>query len=203
MQISTSYHPTKDLEIKDGVHKTNIDGLFYLAFNHFPDNRGFFTEVGHIHKIEEVFGQPFKIAQVNHSRSLKNVVRGMHAEGWNKLVTVTNGVSFSALADVRPDSKTFGKVETFLLGINGQALKGSLFIASGIANSVCVIEDPVDYIYCVDKLYKDRNPADDQAISVFDKDLNINWPIKKEDMVISDRDKQAITLREKHPEKFK
>ncbi len=203
MQISISHHPSKDLEIKDGVYKTNIDGLFYLDFNHFPDNRGFFAEVGHTHKIEEVFGKPFKIAQVNHSRSLDNVVRGMHAEGWNKLVTVTNGVSFSALADVRPDSKTFGKVETFLLGVNGKALRGSLFIASGIANSVCVIEAPVDYIYCVDKLYKDRDSADDQAISIFDKDLNINWPIKKQDMIISDRDKQAVTLREKYPEKFK
>jgi dTDP-4-dehydrorhamnose 3,5-epimerase len=203
MQISISYHPSKDLEIKDGVYKTNIDGLFYLGFNHFPDNRGFFAEVGHTHKIEEISGKPFKIAQVNHSRSLKNVVRGMHAEGWNKLVTVTNGVSFSALADVRPNSKTFGKVETFLLGVNGKALRGSLFIASGIANSVCVIEAPVDYIYCVDKLYKDRDPADDQAISIFDKDLNINWPIKKEDMIISKRDKQAVTLREKYPKKFK
>jgi len=203
MPITPSYQPTKDLEIKDNVFKTKINGLYYLGFNHFPDERGFFAEVGHTHKIEAITGEPFKIAQVNHSRSLEKVVRGMHAEGWNKLVFVTGGVSFSALADVRPDSDTFGKVETFLLGVNGDALKGSLFITKGIANSVCVVEHPVDYIYCVDQLYKDRDKADDQAISLFDKDLNINWPLKKEDMIISDRDKQAVTLRAKFPNKFK
>lgn len=203
MRIKTSYQPTKDLEIKDGIYKTNINGLFYLAYNFFPDDRGFFAEVGHTYKIEEIINIPFKIAQVNHSRSLDNVVRGMHAEGWNKLVTVTSGVSFSAIADVRPDSKTFSQVETFLLGVGEDVLKGSLFIEEGIANSVCVIKSPVDYMYCVDKLYKDRDPAGDQAISVFDSDLNINWPIPKNKMILSDRDKKAVTLRQKFPEKFK
>lgn len=200
MLIKTTYQPTKDLEIKDGVFKTKINGLYYLAFNYFPDNRGFFSEVGYTYKIETIIGTPFKIAQLNHSRSLENVIRGLHAEGWNKLTTVTNGIAFSALADVRPDSTTFAKVETFLFGEEG--LKGSLFIAQGIANSVCVIKGPVDYLYCVDKLYQDRDPADDQAISLFDPDLNINWPIPKDQMIISDRDKQAVTLRQKFPEKF-
>jgi len=200
---SATYQPTKDLEIKDKVYKTNLDGLYYLAHNFSPDKRGFFSEVGHTHKIEDIIGIPFKIAQVNHSRSLTNVVRGMHAEGWNKLVTVTGGVSFNAIADVRPDSKTFGKVETFLLGVGDQVLKGSLFIQAGIANSVCVIKSPVDYMYCVDKLYKDRDKAGDQAISIFDPDLNISWPIPKDQMILSDRDKNAVTLRKKFPQKFK
>jgi len=118
-------------------------------------------------------------------------------------VTVTGGVSFSAIADVRPDSKTFGKVETFLLGVGDQVLKGSLFIQAGIANSVCVITSPVDYMYCVDKLYKDRDKAGDQAIFLFDPDLNISWPIPKNQMILSDRDKTAVTLRKKFPQKFK
>lgn len=200
MLIKTTYQPTKDLEIKDGVFKTRINGLYYLAFNYFPDNRGFFSEIGYTYKIETIIGTPFKIAQLNHSRSLDNVIRGLHAEGWNKLTTVTNGTAFSALADVRPDSTTFAKVETFLFGEEG--LKGSLFIAQGIANSVCVIKGPVDYLYCVDKLYQDRDPTDDQAISLFDPDLNINWPIPRDQMIISDRDKQAVTLRQKFPDKF-
>jgi dTDP-4-dehydrorhamnose 3,5-epimerase-like enzyme len=54
----------------------------------------------------------------------------------------------------------------------------------------------------VDKLYKDRDPAGDQAISLFDPDLNIAWPTPKEEMVISERDRQAVTLREKFPQKF-
>lgn len=203
MKITTSYQPSKNLEIKDGVYKTKIDGLYYLAHNFFPDDRGFFAEIGHTYKIEDIIGTPFKIAQINHSRSHDNVIRGMHAEGWNKLINVTNGLSFNALADVRPDSKTFTQVETFLLGVGEPALPGSLFITQGIANSVCSIKGPVDFVYCVDKLYKDRDKADDQAISIFDKDLNINWPIPKNKIILSDRDKKAVTLREKFPEKFK
>jgi len=200
---SINYQPDRSLEIKDGIFRTKINGLYYLPYNYFPDDRGFFAEIGHTHKIEAVTKTPFKIAQLNHSRSLTNVVRGMHAEGWQKLVSVLNGVAFTALADVRPDSDTFLKVETFLLGISDKALKGSLFIEAGIANSVCVMDTPVDYLYAVDKLYKDRDPSGDQAISVFDPDLNIPWPLAKEKMIISDRDKQAVTLRKKFPEKFK
>ena len=151
------YQPAASLEIKDGVFKTKIEGLFYLSYTFSADERGFFAEVGHTHKIEAITGKPFKIAQVNHSRSEANVVRGMHAEGWNKLTTVINGLAFSALADVRPESKTFGQVETFEFGPDNGGLKGSLYISQGIANSVCVLKAPVDYIYCVDKLYQDRD----------------------------------------------
>lgn len=196
------YQPEPKLEIQPGVFKTKIDGLIYLTYNLFSDERGFFAEVGHISKIETIAGQPFKIVQINHSRSLANVVRGMHAEGWNKLVTVINGFAFSALADVRPDSPTFGQTETFELGPDNGGLKGSLFISQGIANSVCVLKAPVDYIYCVDKLYADRDKSGDQAISLFDPDLKIAWPINKDKMIISERDKNAVTLRQKFPNKF-
>lgn len=196
------YQPTASLELGNGVFKTKIDGLYFLAYNFNADERGFFAEVGHAHKIEAVTGKPFKVAQINHSRSNLNVVRGMHAEGWNKLTTVINGLAFSALADVRPESKTFGLVETFEFGPENGGLKGSLYISQGIANSVCVLKAPVDYIYCVDKLYQDRDPLGDKAISLFDPDLKIDWPIKKEQMIISERDKNAVTLRQKFPQKF-
>ena len=196
------YQPSPALAIKPGVFKTRIEGLYYLTYNFSADERGFFAEVGHTHKIEAITGKPFKIAQINHSRSGANVVRGLHAEGWNKLTTVINGLAFSALADVRPDSATFGQVETFEFGPDSGGLKGSLFISMGIANSVCVLKAPVDYIYCVDKLYQDRDVKGDQSISLFDPDLKIAWPIKREQMIISARDKNAVTLRQKFPDKF-
>lgn len=197
------YQPLPELEVQPGIFKTAIGGLYYLAYSFAADGRGFFAEVGHSHKIEAVTGRPFKIAQINHSRSQANVVRGLHAEGWNKLVTVINGLAFSALADVRPDSPTFAKVELFELGPDNDGLKGSLFISSGIANSVCVLKAPVDYIYCVDRLYADRDKAGDQAISLFDPDLNIPWPLDRSKMIISERDKNAVYLRQKYPDKFK
>jgi len=196
------FKPTDELKVAEGVFETGIKGLWYLERNHFEDERGFFAEVGHTHKLEEVSGEEFKIAQVNHSRSEEKVVRGMHAENWKKLIFVTSGVSFSALADVRPESETFKKVVSFKLGFGEEALKGGLFILPGVANSVCVVKGPVDYVYFVDRLYKDRDPKGDVAISLFDPELAIDWPLKKEEMIISDRDKQAVSLREKFPKEF-
>lgn len=200
--MTKTYKPTKSLLIKDKVYRTKINDLYYLEHNFNPDDRGFFAEIGHTYKIEQLINKPFKIAQINHAFSKKNVVRGLHLEDWNKLVTVIDGLSFAALADLRPESKTFGQVETFILGPKPPGLKGSLFITAGIGNSVCVLKGPVDYIYCVDKLYKDRKTINDQAVSLFDPDLNIDWPIKKSQMIISKRDQNAITLRQKFPQKF-
>lgn len=194
--------PKKELQVIEGVFETPIKGLWYVERKHFEDERGFFAEAGHTHKLEEVSGEEFKVKQINHSQSKLNVARGMHAEDWKKMIFVTTGVSFSALADVRPESETFGKAVSFKLGFGEGALKGGLFILPGIANSVCVLKGPVEYIYLVDRLYKDRDPAGDVAVSMFDKDLAIEWPIKREEMIISDRDKEAVTLREKFPDKF-
>ena len=196
------YEPTKELELAEGVFKTSIKGLWYVERKQFEDERGYFAEVGHTHKLENLSGEEFKVKQINHSQSKQNVVRGMHAEDWKKLIFVTTGVSFSAMADVRPESDTFKQVVNFKLGFGEGALKGGLFISPGIANSVCVLKGPVEYIYLVDKLYKDRDPAGDVAVSMFDKDLAIEWPLKREEMIISKRDTEAVNLREKFPDKF-
>ena len=196
------YQPSKKLEVVEGVFETGIKGLWYIERKQFEDERGFFAEAGHIHKLEKVSGEEFKVKQINHSQSKKNVVRGMHAEDWKKLIFVTTGVSFSALADVRPESETFKKVVNFKLGFGEGALNGGLFILPGIANSICVIKEPVEYIYLVDKLYKDRDPSGDVAINLFDEELKIEWPLKREEMIISDRDRDSISLRNRFPEIF-
>ena len=74
---------------------------------------------------------------------------------------------------------------------------------SGVGNSICAVKGPADYLYLVDRLYANRDKSGDMAISIFDPDINIEWPIKKEEMVISERDTNTVTLREKFPEKFK
>ena len=58
------------------------------------------------------------------------------------------------------------------------------------------------YSYAVDKLYKDRDKSGDVAISLFDPDLGVDWPIDKKNIVVSQRDINTISLREKYPEKF-
>lgn len=198
----SSYTPSSELEVKPGIFKTSIDGLYYIAHTKHRDDRGFFAEIMRIPELEEVAKLDFRIKQVNHARSEKNVVRGIHAEDWNKLVFVTSGLAFCAICDVRPNSQSFGKKEYFLMGVHEKALDGALYIPARLGNSVCVLEGPVDYMYAVDRLYKDRDPSGDMAISLFDKDLAVEWPISPEKMIISERDKNSISLREKFPEKF-
>ncbi len=191
------YHPTEDKKINKYFYKTGIDGLFYFEAIKHNDQRGFFSELMHIEDLNDAIGFKFDIKQINLARNNNNTAKGMHAEGWNKLVTVVNGSVFSALVDIRPNSKTFKKVEYFILSFNKNTNTGNgLFITKGIANSLVVLDGPADYLYLVDKLYKDRDPEDNLSINMFDKELNIKWPIPKEQMILSERDKNAISLKE-------
>ena len=195
------YHPTENKKIAEGIYKTSIDGLLYIMHKTFADERGFFSEIARLPELEVITGKSFHVKQINHARSLTNVIRGIHAEGWNKYITIASGICFSAIADVRPHSTTFGNKEYFILGNSEGSLDGSLYIPSGAGNSMAVIDGPVDYIYFVDCLYQDRDKEGDVAISLFDPDLAIEWPIAREDMIISERDINSINLREKYGEK--
>jgi len=197
------WQPNESNLVEEGIYSTEIKGLWYLERKQFNDKRGFFAEIGYTDKFKALIGKPFIIKQINHSRSYNRVARGMHAEDWKKLITVIKGTAVCALADVRPESSGFGRVIMFNLGEDKGALGGSLLVEEGIANSFCVINGPVDYVYCVDRLYNERDPKGDVAISMFDPDLNIQWPISKEEMILSERDKNSVTLRERFPEKFK
>jgi len=178
------------------IKQTSLSGLLKLDRSTFKDGRGFFREVFHLDELEQALGFEFKPVQLNHSYSLPRVIRALHAEKWNKLVYPVNGEMFAAVADIRPDSPTFGKFETFTFSGDDRY---ALFIPEGFANSICVSgEKPVDYIYLVDKYY---DGLDTSAIAWDDPDLAINWPIENPN--ISDRDKNNPKLRDLFPEKFK
>lgn len=194
--MNTIFKPTSENKISETIHKTAIDGLFYIPHKHFPDDRGFYSELARTPEIDDITGETFVAKQFNQSRSNENVIRGIHAEDWNKLVTVTNGACFCALVDLRKNSATFGKSETFLLGTTNKALKSSIYISRGIGNSFCVVKGPADYIYSVDAIWAERDTSNDVAINLFDPDINIQWPIPKEQLIVSDRDLQAVNLKD-------
>ena len=196
------YDPNQAKPINEVFFETPFEGVFYMPLKVLKDGRGFFTELGRMPEVEELTGQPFSIQQLNLSSSEINVARGFHAEGWNKLVTVTTGVALCGFADIRPESATFGQVLMMKLGQGEGAHFGSVYIPQGIANSFLVLEGPMLYSYAVDKLYRDRNQANDVAISLFDPDLGVDWPIDKKQMIVSQRDIDTISLREKYPQKF-
>lgn len=180
---------------KPGVPQaTSIEGLYFIPADERLDERGSFTQLGQVPAIESITGEPFVIKQFNLARSNKNVIRGFHAEQWNKLVTVASGSVYCVLVDIRQDSPTFMAQEHLLLGNQPDALTGMLYISAGVANSVCVTEAPVNYLYAVDALYEDRDPQFDVALNLFDTTLAIQWPIDRDQMVISERDLQAQSL---------
>jgi dTDP-4-dehydrorhamnose 3,5-epimerase len=184
-------------KIKDiqGIKKTSIAGLLIIERPTHKDERGFFREAVRLNELEEISGLRFDTKQWNHSFSLPKTIRALHAEGWNKLVYPVTGKMFAAIVDIRPDSKTFGKIETFTFD---ETKPRALFIPKGLANSICVVgTKPVHYFYLVDKYY---DGSDTTAIAWDDPDLNIDWPVK--DPIISERDKNNSTLREAFPEKF-
>lgn len=178
------------------IKTTSIPGLLILERPIFTDERGFFRELFHKDDLEKTAGLKFEVIQLNHSHSIPGVIRGIHAENWNKIIYPVCGEAFIAIVDIRPDSPTFTKVETF--DVNDTNRIG-LFIPNGLANSFCVIGDEdVDYIYLVDTYW---DGSDTRAIAWDDPDLNIQWPVKNP--IISDRDKNNPRLRDLFPEKFK
>lgn len=178
------------------ITKTSISGPLILERPTFEDERGFFREIFHLDELEQISGIQFKGVQMNHSHSKPGVLRGIHAERWNKIVYPLNGEVYVAIVDIREDSATFGKVET--RSINDENRIG-LFIPKGLANSICVTgKESVDYIYLVDAYW---DGSDTRAIAWDDPDLAIDWPIKNP--IISERDKNNPTLRQLFPEKFK
>ena len=178
------------------IKSTSLPGLFILERPTFDDERGFFKEVFHLDELESVLGYEFKPVQWNHSRSKSKVLRGQHAENWNKLIYSVTGRAFAVILDIRPESETFGKFETFQFDQNN---KFALFIPKGLANSFCVTgEEDFNYLYLVDSYY---DGSDTRAVAWDDPDINIPWPI--ENPVLSHRDKNNPILRDLFPEKFK
>lgn len=183
-------------QVLENIKETSIPGLLVLERPTFSDNRGFFREVFHLNELEAAVGHPLSFCQLNHSMSCPGVIRGLHAEGWNKLVYPITGEMFVAIVDLRPERETFGRVATFSFDAD---LRKALFIPEGLANSICALGgEPVHYLYLVDAYYDGK---DTRAIAWDDPDLKIPWPVK--DPIISDRDRKNPRLRDLFLEKFR
>jgi dTDP-4-dehydrorhamnose 3,5-epimerase len=178
------------------VEATGIDGLVIVRWDTHGDDRGFFRQTYQVRELTEALGYEPTLRQGNHSRSQPGVLRGFHAEPWDKLVYVVRGTAFAAIADIRPESATFGETRSFVLGDDpGHRMR--LFIADGLANSFCSIGDgPVDYVYDVSDYW--RPDIDKRAVAWNDPELAVDWPTDQP--VLSDADRSNPTLRELVPD---
>ena len=196
--ITPGFVPSSE-DIK--VSETEIDGLLIFEKKIYCDQRGWFQESFRTEDVAKALGvNDLIIKQDSFTYNLPKVLRGLHAEPQYKLVTPLTGKCFIAIADIRVDSSTFGKVLTFEFDYTDPNTPRKTIVTSpGLANSILVTgEKEVFYHYAVSDTFKFENIK--RAIRWNDPDLNINWPIK--DPVLSEADQKNPFLRDVFPAKF-
>lgn len=177
------------------VRPTSIEGLLVVEQPTHGDDRGFFRQTWQASELHEALGRDPTFVQGNHARSEPGVLRGFHAEPWDKMVYVAAGRALAVIADIRPNSPTFGTCEAFELGDGSDRRR--LFVTEGLGNAYCVVGDrPADYLYDVTSEY--RPGVDKRAVRWDDPTLDAPWPVT--DPTLSDDDRDAPTLRERFPD---
>ena len=178
------------------IEATAISGLYVVHQPIHEDERGFFRQTWVASEFADELGHAPGFVQGNHSRSFAGVVRGFHAEPWDKLVQVTRGRMLAAIADIRPSSVTFGTALTFELGEDAPH-RSALFVSRGLGNAYCVLGDqPSDYLYNVTQEW--APDVDKRAVAWDDPTLAVDWPVQ--DPVLSADDRAAPTLQERYPD---
>jgi dTDP-4-dehydrorhamnose 3,5-epimerase len=181
------------------VEPTAIPQLLVIRWDTHDDQRGFFRQTYQVSEVEERLGRPVRFQQGNHSRSHRGVLRGFHAEPWDKLIYVSRGRVQAAFADMRPDSPAFGEIVTMHLGDPGgeyAAEQVRVFVPQGVANAFCVHgEGPADYLYDVTQAWQPGQAH--PAIAWDDPDLGVPWVI--DDPILSPADRANPRLRELVP----
>ena len=149
----------------------------------FQDGRGFFVEMYHRKKFQEV-GIKGNFVQDNRSRSRRGTIRGLHYQlekPQGKLVWALVGEVFDVAVDIRKASSTFGK--WFGMTLTGENKKG-LYIPPGFAHGFCVLSEEAEFFYKCSDFY---SPEDEWCIRWNDPDLAIDWPIM-DNPIISEKD---------------
>lgn len=166
----------------------HLNGLKVIQPDVFEDARGFFMEVFREDEFEKL-GLPTRYVQENHSRSGKNVLRGLHFQ-WDapmgKLMRVTTGEAFLVAVDIRMGSPTFGKWHGEIVSA---ANKKQVWAPAGFARGFCVLSDVAEIQYMVTGLY---NPKAESGVLWNDPAIGIEWPVQEPQL--SDKDKIAQTL---------
>ncbi len=164
------------------IHDTNIPGLVWLDLPVNGDNRGWFQEKWQRAKMTEKGLPDFGPIQNNMSFNEKaGVTRGIHAEPWDKYVSVGTGRIFGAWVDLR-EGKSFGQV--FTLEIDPSK---AVYVPRGVGNAFQVLEDQTLYSYLVNDHWS--TDGDYAFLNLADTVSDIGWPIALKDAVMSDKDK--------------
>jgi dTDP-4-dehydrorhamnose 3,5-epimerase len=156
--------------------KTKLEGVLLLKPKMFGDDRGFFYESYNQRTMAEC-GIDYRFVQDNHSRSRKNVLRGLHYQighAQGKLVRAVLGEIFDVAVDVRRSSPTFGKWVGQVLSAENKEM---LWIPPGFAHGFVVVSEWAEVLYKATDYYA---PQLERSIRWDDPELAIEWPHRGE-----------------------
>lgn len=191
-------NPESSLEFKKSLeaHETDIPGLIWWDLTVNDDPRGWFKENWQREKMVKLGLPDFHPVQNNISFNDEiGTTRGIHAEPWDKYVSVATGKVFGAWVDLR-EGPTFG--QNFSMEIDPTK---AIFVPRGVANSFQVIEENTAYTYLVNDHWSPH--AEYAFLNLDDPTAAIEWPISLDKAVISDKDKQHPHLESVAPIKPK
>ena len=183
-----------DFEKDLRAEETNIPGLVVFDLPVHGDNRGWFKENWQRAK-QTALGLPdFGPVQNNISfNAKKGVTRGIHAEPWDKYISIAAGSVFGAWVDLRPGD-SFGQVYTTVLDPSK-----AIYVPRGVGNSFQALEDGTVYTYLVNAHWSLEQKKTYTFVNLADPELNIQWPIPLEDSERSEADLHHPMLRDAKP----
>ena len=168
------------------ITKTALDGVVIIEPQVFEDARGYFFESWNKAKMEEA-GLNYDFIQDNQSKSCYGTIRGIHFQKGEfsqaKLVRVLQGTVLDVAVDLRKDSKTFGQHVAVELSAENNR---QLMIPRGFGHGFSFLTPTDVFAYKFDNVY---NKASEAGIRFDDPALGIDWKVKPEEAVLSDKDK--------------
>jgi dTDP-4-dehydrorhamnose 3,5-epimerase len=174
------------------ITPTALPDVLLIEPRVFGDDRGFFFESFNERAFDQAVGRQVRFVQDNHSRSSKNVLRGLHyqvEQAQGKLVRVVHGEVFDVAVDIRRSSPTFGQWVGEVLSAEN---KRQLWIPEGFAHGFVTLSDSAEFLYKTTDFWA---PAFERCIRWDDSDLSIDWHLNGQPLV-SAKDAVGLALRD-------
>ena len=169
------------------VEQTSIPGLLVLRLDVRADDRGWFEEAWQREKMTALGLPDFGPVQANVAwNQRRGTTRGLHAEPWDKLVTVVSGRAYGAWVDLRAGA-TYGT--TYAVDLDPGV---AVFVPRGVGNGYQTLADATSYTYLVNDHWRPDLPY--LAVDHADPALGIAWPVPPAERIVSDKDRSVPAL---------
>ena len=184
-----------DFEKELKVSGTSIPGLLVLDLPVHGDARGWFKENWQREKMTALGIPDCRWVQNNVSYNVsRGATRGIHAEPWDKFISVASGSVFGAWVDLRQGSEAYGKVFTCTMDPSK-----AIYVPRGVGNSFQALEAGTAYTYLVDAHWSAELKKTYTFVSLADPELGIEWPIPLSECTLSEADKNHPMLADAVP----